>query len=269
MSNRLSIVCLVFFVFLFVFAGCSLSDDEKADVIKILEIREELLNKGDVKSLRVLLAENFPERTTYLNQIQYQQQYFSRFSYDLNTIDFLPSLNFFKKAVVKIDYDISYKDPNEVAEVFWLDRKEEVVLVKEKIGWKIAEIKEDKDSGRKIDSKTVHNIFSALETRQSALNNGDFELFETVIDISYPEREVLLENFKKNLLAFTNVNYGLKGREFQYISQNKDEARVVQFFDLVFNIKGLDQMEKVQDQREIISVKLNKNGLWQITDGLK
>jgi len=48
-----------------------------------------------------------------------------------------------------------------------------------------------------------------------------------------------------------------------------DEARVIQYFDLVFNIKGLDEAEKIEDQSELISLKKMPDNTWKITDGLK
>jgi len=268
LNKFLKVLPFLFFAPLF-FVSCTISNDEKAEAVKIVEIREDLLNKGDINSLGLLLTDDFHDRKDYLNQLKYQQQYFFRFSYDINSIDVIDSSRLFSKMIILIDHDLSYKGPDDVAEVFWLGRKEEIHLIKEKIGWKISLIKEVKNTGRKIDAQTVHDIFFALDTRKTALNNGDVELFETIIDEKYPQREVLIDNFKKNAAAFINVNYGLNGRKFQYISDRMDEARVIQYFDLVFNISGLDQSEKIEDQREIISLKKMSDGTWNITDGLK
>lgn len=252
-----------------IFYGCTLSTDEKAEAAKILEIREDLLNKGDINALELLFTDDFPDRKNYLDQLQYQRQYFQNFLFDMNSISIVSASNISKKMKVVSDYDISYKSPEDIAEIFWLGRKEEIVLVKENIGWKIADIKEIKNTGRKIDPQTVHGIFFALDTRKTALNNGDHELFETVIGENYPDREELIDDFKKNANAFININYGLKSRKFQYVSEKMDEARVIQFFDLVFNIKGLDSVEKVEDQKELISLKKMPDNTWKITDGLK
>lgn len=255
---------------LFLFsAGCSLSESETSEVIKIIEIREAKLNAGDIKSVALLVADNYPDRKEYLEQLNLQQQYFSNYSYDINSTSIKKVSIFHKEIEMEIDYDLSYRSPQDAAPAFWLGRKEKVVLVKEKIGWKIAEIKDIADAGRKVDPQTVHDIFFALDTRKTALNNGDSELFKTVIDEKYPGREELIDNFKKNSEAFINVNYSLTGRKFQYVSPQKDEARVVQYFNLLFKIKGLDQTEKVEDQREIISLKQKEKGIWAIVDGLK
>lgn len=263
----------VFFLILFAVSGfissCGLSQDRKAEMVKILEIREDLLNKGDVRSLEVLMTEDFPDKKEYLDQMTYRYQYFLKFSYDMNTIDILSSSVLGNRAHLMLSYDLSFRNPDDVAETFWLDRKEDVIMVKEKIGWKIADIKEMKNTGRKIDPQTVHDIFFALDTRKTALNNGDNELFSTVIWEKYPDREKLVDNFKKNASAFINVNYGLKSRRFQYVSPSMDEARVIQYFDLVFNIKGLDSVEKIEDQSELISLKKMPDNTWKITDGLK
>lgn len=269
MKNRGLKVFLFCVPFLFIFSACNISNDEKAEAVKILEIREDLLNKGDIDSLALLLTDNFPDRKKFVSQLKYRYQYFHHFSYDINSLNVIDSSNVLKKITFLIDHDLSYKTPDDVAEVFWLGRKEEVVMKKEDIGWKISSINEIKDTGRKIDAQTVHDIFFALDTRKTALNNGDVELFETIIDEKFPERELLVDNFKKNAEAFINVNYGLNGRRFQYISDKTDEARVIQYFDLVFTIKGLDESEKIEDQKEIISLSKKSDGTWKITDGLK
>ncbi|HPA57277.1 MAG TPA: hypothetical protein PLX56_00325 [bacterium] len=269
MQNRCSAIILFFSLIAGIFSSCNLSQDQKANIVKILEIRESLVNSGDVKSLEVLMTEDFPDKKEYLDQMTYRYQYFLKFSYDMNTIDILSSSVLGNRAHLMLSYDLSFRNPDDVAETFWLDRKEDVIMVKEKIGWKIADIKEMKNTGRKIDPQTVHDIFFALDTRKTALNNGDHELFSTIIWEKYPDREKLVDNFKKNASAFINVNYGLKNRKFQYVSPSMDEARVIQYFDLVFNIKGFDAAEKIEDQSELISLKKMPDNTWKITDGLK
>lgn len=269
MQNRCSVLFLFFFLTSILVSSCDLSQNQKAEVVKILEIREDLLNKGDIKSLEILMTTDFPDKKKYFDQLTYQHQYFFKLSYDMNTIEILSSSILGRRVHIMVGYDISYKSPDDVAETFWLDRKEDVIMVREKIGWKIADIREMKNTGRKIDPQTVHDIFFALDTRKTALNNGDHELFSTVIWEKYPDREKLVDNFKKNASAFINVNYGLKNRKFQYVSPSMDEARVIQYFDLVFNIKGLDEAEKIEDQSELISLKKMPDNTWKITDGLK
>jgi len=267
--KRISSLFFIVLISAITFISCDISTEEQAEAAKILSIREDLLNKGDIKSFSILLTDDYPDRANYLDQLIYQRQYFSRYSYDINSMEIL-SVSPFKSTVqMLVDYDISFKNPDDPAETFWLGRKEEAILKKEDIGWKIALIKEIKNTGRKIDPQTVHDIFFALDTRKTALNNGDIELFKTVIDEKYPKRDQLIEDFKKNSEAFINVNYGLSGRKFQYISEKLDEARVIQYFDLVFNIKGFDKSEKIEDQREIISLKRSGDNIWKITDGLK
>ena len=186
-NKFLKAVLFLFCASLF-FASCTISNDEKAAAVKIVEIREDLLNKGDINSLGLLLTDDFHDRKDYLNQLKYQQQYFFRFSYDINSISVIDSSRLSEKMILLVDHDLSYKGPDDVAEIFWLGRKEEVHLIKEKIGWKISLIKEIKNTGRKIDAQIMHDIFFALDTRKTALNNGDFELFETIIDENYPKR---------------------------------------------------------------------------------
>jgi hypothetical protein len=269
MQNRCSVLFLFFFLTSILVSSCDLSPERKADIVKILEIREDLVNKGDVKSLEVLMTDDFPDKKKYIDQLTYQYQYFLRLAYDMNTIDILSASILGRRAHLLVSYDLVFRNPDDVAETFWLDRKEDVIMVREKIGWKIADIREMKNTGRKIDPQTVHDIFFALDTRKTALNNGDHELFSTVIWEKYPDREKLVDNFKKNASAFINVNYGLKNRKFQYVSPSIDEARVIQYFDLVFNIKGLDEAEKIEDQSELISLKKMPDNTWKITDGLK
>nr|HQI05904.1 hypothetical protein [bacterium] len=193
MQNRCSAIILFFSLIAGIFSSCNLSQDQKANIVKILEIRESLVNSGDVKSLEVLMTEDFPDKKEYLDQMTYRYQYFLKFSYDMNTIDILSSSVLGNRAHLMLSYDLSFRNPDDVAETFWLDRKEDVIMVKEKIGWKIADIKEMKNTGRKIDPQTVHDIFFALDTRKTALNNGDNELFSTVIWEKYPDREKLVD----------------------------------------------------------------------------
>lgn len=259
-------VITAFMIFL---SSCSLPESEMPEVMKILEIREAKLNAGDIKSVDLLLTDSFPDRKNYLVQLNLQQQYFLKYSYSMNSTRVNGSSMIPKKIDLEIDYDLAYRAPEDVSETYFIGRKETISLVKESIGWKISDIKEISGAGRKINSQVVHDIFFTLDTRKTALNSGDFELFSTIIDQSYKGRAELLDNFKKNAEAFINVNYALNGRDFQYISPSMDEARVVQYYNLVFKVKGIDATEKVEDQKEIISLKKNSNGSWTITDGLK
>lgn len=268
MQNKCKLF-LFFAVFSFVSFSCSLSETQTADVMKILEIRAAKLNAGDINSVDLLLADSFPDRKNYLSQLNLQQQYFLRYAYTMNSTKINDVADLGKSAMIEVDYDLQYRGPEDVAETFWIGRKETVLMVKDKIGWKIADIKFVEGSGRKIDPQTVHDIFFALDTRKTALNNGDVELFKSVIDNFYSSRNELVENFKKNATAFIDVNYNLTGREFQYISPALDEARVVQYYNLIFKVKGLDTAENIEDQREIISLKKSSSGTWTITDGLK
>lgn len=270
MSNRsICVFFAVIAVFMIFLSSCSLPESEMPEIMKILEIREAKLNAGDINSVDLLLTGSFPDRENYINQLNLQQQYFLKYSHSTNSTKVISSSMFPKKIEMEVDYDLYYKAPEDVSETYFIGRKETVELVKEQIGWKIADIKEVSDAGRKINSQVVHDIFFTLDTRKTALNNGDVELFSTIIDQSYKGRAELLDNFKKNAEAFINVNYALNGRDFQYISPSMNEARVVQYYNLIFKVKGLDTTEKVEDQKEIISLKKNSNGSWTITDGLK
>lgn len=267
MSNRFVRNLSAIFIILF-FTSCSLPQSELSDVMKILDIRESKLNSGDINSVGLLISDSFPDRKNYLSQLNLQQQYFTKYTYSMNTTKILGSSFFPRKIDIEVDYDLSYSAPEDPEQTYFIGKKEQISLFKEKIGWKITDIRPVEDSGRKIAAQTVHDIFFALETRKNALNNGDVELFKTVIDSSYKGRDELIDNFRKNSEAFINVNYGLKGREFQYISPEMDSARVVQYYDLVFKIKGLEKSEKVEDQKEIIFLKRNETGVWTITEGL-
>ncbi|HNW81520.1 MAG TPA: hypothetical protein PKG52_01395 [bacterium] len=269
LNKYVPVFLAAFSVFMMFFSSCSLPESKMPDVMKILEIREAKLNAGDIKSVELLIADSFPDRKSYLQQLNLQQQYFLKYSYSMNSTKVISSSMIPGKIEMEVDYDLFYRAPEDVAETYIIGKKETIKLVKERIGWKIADIKEISGAGRKIDANIVHDIFFTLDTRKTALNNGDVELFSTIIDQSYKGRAELLDNFRKNAEAFINVNYGLNSRDFQYISPSMDEARVVQHFNLVFKVKGLDSTEKVEDQKEIISLKKSSNGSWTITDGLK
>ncbi|MGI6393425.1 MAG: hypothetical protein ACOX2F_01620 [bacterium] len=269
MRSRFATLFFVLSLLLIILPSCNLSENEKAEIAKILEIRENLLNKGDIKSLEAFVTADFPSKKEYFDQLTYQRQYFLGLSYNMNAIKVLSSSMAGKKAHLLVSYDISFKSPEDVAETVWLDRKENITMVKEKIGWKIGDIKEIKNTGRKIEPQVVHDVFFVLDTRKTALNNGDYELFDTIISENYPQREKLIDDFKQNAAAFIDINYGLKGRRLQYLSEQLDEVRVTQNFDLVFNIKGSDAFEKIEDQRELISLKKIGEEGWKIVDGLR
>ena len=108
-----------------------------------------------------------------------------------------------------IDFDLTFKTHEDPAATLLLGRIEKVTLLKEKIGWKIDNIEEIKDSGRKIAPQLVHDIFHPLETRKTALSNNDFQLFESVIHPDFASRNELLSDFKENAEVFSDINYAL------------------------------------------------------------
>ena len=249
------------------FCSCTISDNDRENIQKVIEIRESLLNKGDIKSLGALLTADFPKKDDYLKQLSMQHFYFTDFAYRIRTIKPGEAESFGNKSVYKIEYNLTFKSPDDKAETVFINRVENVIFKKDDIGWRIAGIEEIKDSGTKIGPETVYGIFFALDTRKSALLAKDTELFKTVISEKYKERDKLIDNFKKNQEAFSQITYKLNARDFESISKDQKTAEVVQFYDLGFRIEGSKELTEVKEQKEIITLKEESDG-WKIVDGL-
>ena len=269
MMNKISCLFLTILVLLLIFTGCSLPEEEKKDALKILEIREDLSNKGQTNKLSVILTDTFPNRKEYLDQLKYRHFYFTEYDYSINSINFISYNPLMKKAVAQIDFDLLFKTPEDPAATLFLGRVEKVTLRKEKIGWKIDNIEEIKDSGRKIAPQLVHDIFYPLDTRKIALSNNDLQLFESVIHADFASREELLSDFKENAEVFSDINYALKGRKLLSVSTDEKTAEVIQYFDLAFKTKEGGISEKLENQQEVISLKKSDDGSWKIVGGLK
>jgi len=267
--SKIGLLFFVALVFSLVFTGCSLPEEEKKDVLKILEIRESLSNKGQTNKLALLLTDDFPNRKEYLDQLKYRNFYFTEYDYSINLINFISYNPLTKKAVATIDFDLTFKQPEDPAPTLLLGKIENVTLIKEKIGWKIDNIEEIKDSGRKIVPQLVHDIFYPLDTRKTALSNNDFQLFESVIHPDFVSRNELLSDFKENAEVFSNINYALKGRKLISVSTDEKNAEVIQYFDLAFKTKEGGISEKLENQKEVVSLKKSDDGTWKIIGGLR
>ncbi len=174
-----------------------------------------------------------------------------------------------RKVNALVDFDLTFKTPEDPAATLLLGRLEKVVLVKEKIGWKIDSIEEEKESGRKIGPQLVHDIFFPLDTRKIALSNNDYELFESVIHPDFASKEELLSDFRQNSEVFSEINYALRGRRLVSVSNDGKNAEVIQYFDLAFKTKEGGISEKLENQKEVISLKKSDDGTWKIIGGLR
>lgn len=269
MMNKISVLFLTILAAALLFTGCSLPEEEKKDVLKILEIREDLSNKGQTNKLAVIMTDTFPNKKEYLDQLKYRHFYFTEYDYAINSINFTTYNPIAKKAAALIDFDLTFKTHEDPAATLLLGRIEKVTLLKEKIGWKIDNIEEIKDSGRKIAPQLVHDIFHPLDTRKIALSNNDFQLFESVIHPDFASRNELLSDFKENAEVFSDINYALKGRKLLSVSTDEKNAEVIQYFDLAFKTKEGGISEKLENQQEVISLKKTDDGTWKIVGGLR
>ena len=270
MMNKINLLSLFFVAFaIFVSSGCTLSESEEKDALKIIEIREDLTNKGKTSSLAVIFSDDFPNRKEFLNQEKYRHFYFTEYDYKINSIKFLSYNPLTKKTAALINFDLIFKTKEDPAPAVWIGRNEKVTLVKEKIGWKIADIEEIKDSGRKVAPQTVHDIFYPLDARKTAISNGDLALFESVIHPNFADRAGLIEDFKKNAEVFSEINYSLRGRELSNISSDGTNAEIIQYFDLAFKTREGNLSEKIENQKEAISLKKTADGNWKIIGGLR
>ena len=267
--NKISTLLLAVFGFSLVFTGCSLPESEQKDIVKILEIREELANNGQTNKLAVILTDNFPNKKEYLDQLKYRNFYFTEYEYSINSINFASYNPLTKRATALVDFDLTFKVPEDPAATMLFGRIEKVGLVKEKIGWKIDTIEEMKESGRKIAPQLVHDIFYPLDTRKTALSNNDYELFESVIHPDFALRDELLADFRQNSEVFSEVNYALKGRKLVSLSNDEKNAEVIQYFDLAFKTKEGGISEKLENQKEVVSLKKSDDGTWKIVGGLR
>ncbi len=256
-------------LFLFFFTACSMPDDEKAAVMKILEIRESLVNSGKTNKLAVILTDDFQNKKEYLDQEKYRNFYFTEYDRTMNSVDFISYNPLTKNAETLINFDLSFKNPQDVAATVLLGKYEKVMLKKEPVGWKISKIEEVKDSGKKVEPQLVHDIFYPLDTRKTAISNNDYELFETAIHPDFAERETLLSDFKKNAEVFSEINYNLKGRQLLSVSSDRNNAEVIQYFDLFFKTKEGNLSEKLENRKEVISLKKTAEGTWKIISGLR
>ena len=269
MMNKISYLFLTILFTSLLFTACSLPDEEKKDVLKILEIMEDLSNKGQTNKLAVIFTDSFPNRKEYLDQLKYRHFYFTEYDYSINSINFTSYNPLTKKASALIDFDLLFKTPEDPAPAMLLGRLEKVTLLKEKIGWKIDNIEEIKDSGRKIAPQLVHDIFYPLDTRKTALSNNDFQLFESVIHADFASRDELLSDFKENAEVFSEINYAIKERKLLSVSTDEKNAEVMQSFDLAFKTKEGGISEKLENQKEVISLKKSDDGNWKIIGGLR
>lgn len=269
MMNKIRQLILIVFAVSLVFTGCSMPENEKRDALKILEIREDLSNKGMTNKLAVILTDTFPDRKEYLDQLKYRHFYFTEYEYEINSINFTSYNPLTKKADALVNFDLTFKLPEDPAATILLDRLEKVTLLKEKIGWKIDNIEEVKDSGRKIAPQLVNDIFHALEARKNAISSGDFQLFESVVHPDFASRNELLSDFRKNAEVFSDINYGLKSRKLLSVSADEKNAEVLQYFDLSFKTKDGNVSEKIENQKEVISLKKSDDGTWKIIGGLR
>ncbi len=268
-ANKINALFFVVLTSSFLFSGCSLPENEKKDVLKILEIREELSNNGQINKLAVLLTDDFPNRKEYLDQLKYRNFYFTEYEYSINSINLASYNPLTKRVMAIVDFDLTFKVPEDPAATILFGRVENVNLVKEKIGWKIDSIEEMKESGRKIAPQLVHDIFYPLDTRKTALSNNDFQLFESVIHNDFSSRNELLSDFKENSEVFSEINYGLKGRRLISVSTDEKNAEVIQYFDLAFKTKEGGISEKLENQKEVVSLKKSDDGTWKIIGGLR
>ncbi len=268
MKNKVQKFFLYFF--LIVFTGCTISEKERSDIITVIELRENALNKGDIKSYRALLSDSFENLNEHMEQLKLRNQYLRGFVYIFTSTRIDKVSSFGKRADVVVEFDLEYQRPDDPAPHVWLKRQETISFVKDPVGWRISGVKDKENSGTMIEPKTVHGIYHALDTRISALNNGDIELFETVVDDNYSGRKELISNFKANQEVFSDINYQLDGRRLLFISDTMDEARVEQIYSLSFKIKDFENHERFKNQKEIISLRRDgRKGFWTITDGLR
>ena len=260
----------VFFIVLLasiLFSSCTISQSDRENIQKVVEIRDSLLNKGDIKSLGAFLTSDFPEKNDYLKQLNMQHFYITDYAYRIRMIKPGEAESFGRKSVYRIEYNLTFKMPEDKAPVVFMNRAEKITFAKEDLGWQISNIEEIKDSGTKIDAQTVYDVFFALDTRKAALLAKDSELFETIISKKYKGREKLIDDFKKNHEAFSQITYKLNARDFEDISKDKKIAKIVQFYDLGFKMEGTKELTEIKDQKEIITLEKEDDG-WKIVGGL-
>ena len=264
MKNRIKLLTPVLFMLLSLFCSCSISDDEREEVSKILKIREGLLNQGKINSLEFLLTDDFENRKKYVEQLQYQHIYFTEYEYKMDSVDFVSYSAFPKSAEVRIKYNLLFRIPDSVGANVWISRVEKLKLKREKIGWKIASIADEKESGQKVDAQTTHDIFKTLDARVMAYGNGDYELFRTLFSNDFKKREKYLQEFKENSEAFGSMIFKINGRRLIYFSEENKEARVVQSYDMILKMKESEKAQKIEKQKEIITLKKSPDGEWLI-----
>jgi ribosomal protein S13 len=144
--------------------------------------------------------------------------------------------------------------------------KKEMVFIKGKQSWKILSMTTIKGSGNTVDKQLLHALYQALDTRISALNNKDMELFATVLSQKLPNKNAIIEDLKKSITAFKDIVYILVERHPVEISDTK--ATVVQNYEMRLTLPDGTQ-QKLPAMAEKLTLEPNSSGVWQIVGGLK
>lgn len=268
MNSKISILFFVFLAFFFV--SCSISPEDREAIVTVIELRENAINSGDVVSYRALLSDSFDDIDKHMEQVKLRNQFLHNLTYLFTTTQVSKVSGFGKQADIDVEFYLTYKRPDDVAPYVWIDREETISFKKDDIGWRITGVKDVKDSGTMIKPETVQAVFHTLDTRISALNNGDVELFDTIVYKNYPGRKEVTGNFAANKEVFSDINYELQGRRFLFMSENMENTRLEQTYSLSFKIKDTEEFQRFKNQKEVISLKRDpQKNIWVITDGLK
>ena len=119
--NSVLSIMLCFFISFscILFSACTVSQEDRESIQKVIEIRDSLLNKGDIKSLGAFLSSDFPQKTEYLKQLNMQHFYLTDYAYRIRMIKPGEAESFGKKSVYRIEYNLTFKMPDDKAPLFF------------------------------------------------------------------------------------------------------------------------------------------------------
>lgn len=255
------------FILTFIITGCSFpSADDKENIIALTDIYANAFENSDKKALTYALAEDFPDKRKIIKQLEYQNLYIKDILFAKTTFT-ITDTSFLSKTITgKMTYDISYTKKEELLPSLTRGREMTMVFQKGRHGWKILSITKNKKSGTAVDKKLLHPLYHALDTRISALNNKDMDLFSTILSPKLPKRKAIIDDLKKSIDTFKDIVYILRSRKL--IELNEQKATVTQKYEMLLTLPDGTQ-QKLPTMVEKLTLEPDKtSGEWRIIDGL-
>ncbi len=259
-------------IFLTIFAtffliSCSISNQDKSDIVDLLKIRETVYNKNNKKAFKYVYSTKWDKYTFTKHQIDFRRVYFKSFSYKMSSFKIVDYNFFFKTATAIVRYNFSFTYPDKQTPFVRMNNKVKIIFKKFDKQWKIINEIKDKNVGFNIPKNILKPALTVLKTRAFAINHKDFELFKTTVAKNHIKYKKIMDDFQKNMKAFDSVNYVLNKRLFLSFDQKTLELKVEQHYNLSIKNKNMKQ-QTFKNRKEILTLKKIKDK-WLIIDGLQ